>query len=668
MATPTYPGVYVEEVSSGVRPITIASTSTAAFIGQAEKGSITEAKRIFNFTQFQTYYGGFLTNSYLAHSVYQFFNNGGSIAYIIRVAGANTAIANMVLADRATAPQAPQPTMTISAASAGVWGNEIEIEISDGTVDSDNEFNIYIYQGTGADADLVETFENVSMVSTSSNFVETLTSNSKYIRVTVNDSNSTLGSNQARGASIGGAAPVVPLTAPETRLRINIDGDGYQEIDLTDGVGAVPPMAANLTTAANVATAIQYVVRNEIEPLRASTAAAAFDSFTAAVEAVDSVNVLVLRSGTSGATSSVTIARAGDSATNASGYLSLGKLDGGSETLGAAVTRPRNTGAPGPLRYALGDHSPVAATGPVISIEAGSDGDPIINEQPYIDGLALLDDKEDVSLICIPGVSSPSLFGEAINYCNNAIHRPLSDCFFIGDMPQDYDEVEEAQGFVSGISPKNSYGAVYLPWLYMNDPTGASSQPIVVPPSGFVAGMYAKTDATRGVWKAPAGTAAAVAGASGLVVSLTDVEQGLLNPTPYHVNVIREFAASGRVIWGARTITSDTEWNYIPVRRMAILLRVSIYRGIQWAVFEPNDVPLWAALRLNITSFMMTLYRRGAFQGSTPSQAFFVKCDSETTTQDDINAGIVNIQVGFAPLKPAEFVVVQISQKAGQTS
>jgi phage tail sheath protein FI len=115
-------------------------------------------------------------------------------------------------------------------------------------------------------------------------------------------------------------------------------------------------------------------------------------------------------------------------------------------------------------------------------------------------------------------------------------------------------------------------------------------------------------------------------------------------------------------------VTSDAEWNYIPVRRMAILLRVSIYRGIQWAVFEPNDEPLWAALRLNITSFMMTLYRRGAFQGGKPSDAFFVKCDGETTTQDDINAGIVNIQIGFAPLKPAEFIVVQISQKAGQTS
>jgi uncharacterized protein len=663
MATPTYPGVYVEEVSSGVRPISVASTSTAAFLGAAEKGGLSEAKRIFNFTQFQTYYGGFLSNSYLAHAVYQFFNNGGSIAYIVRVAGANTETAEMVLADRATAPQA---TVTISAVSPGVWGNEIELEVTGGTVDAANEFNLLVYRGSGADAELLETFENLSMVPTATNFAETAVSTSKYIRVNVNDANTTLSGAQARGASIGGAAPVAPLAAPATRFRININGDGYQEINLADGVGGGAGQAANLNTAANIAIAIQYVVRNVINPLRESTDDAAFDSFTAAVEAVNAVNVLVLRSGTSGAASSVTVARAADSANNATGFLKLGKLDGGSETLGAAITRPKNRsfGVDG-SRYALGDHSPTAAAGPVISVQAGSDGDPIINEQPYVNALALLDPVDDVSLICIPGVASPSLFGEAVNYCQN---RSLSDCFYIGDMPQDYDTVEEAQGFVGGISPKNSYGAVYMPWLYMNDPTGASSQPIAVPPSGYVAGLYAKTDARRGVWKAPAGTAAAVAGSTGLLVNLTDVEQGLLNPDPYHVNVIREFTASGRVIWGARTVTSDAEWNYIPVRRMAILLRVSIYRGIQWAVFEPNDEPLWAALRLNITSFMMTLYRRGAFQGGKPSDAFFVKCDGETTTQDDINAGIVNIQIGFAPLKPAEFVVVQISQKAGQTS
>ena len=224
--------------------------------------------------------------------------------------------------------------------------------------------------------------------------------------------------------------------------------------------------------------------------------------------------------------------------------------------------------------------------------------------------------------------------------------------------------IEEAKDFRDAITPKNSYGAVYMPWVRMLDPTGQSSEPLLVPPSGFVAGLYARTDGRVGVWKAPAGTGTALGGAVGLAVNLTDVQQGNLNPI--NVNVIRQFAGSGIVLWGARTITADPEWTYIPVRRMAIFLRVSIYRGIQWAVFEPNDDDLWASLRLNINSFMMNLFRQGAFQGATPSQAFFVKCDNETTTQDDINLGIVNILVGFAPLKPAEFVVVKISQKAGQ--
>jgi phage tail sheath protein FI len=655
MATPTYPGVYVEEVSSGVRPITIASTSTAAFVGQAERGSITEAVKIYNFTEFQNLYGGFMDGSYLAESVFQFFNNGGSICYVVRVAGANTETADVQIADQATTPQL---AMTILAASPGLWGNNIEVGIAAGTTNPNNEFNLYVYNGNGAVP--VETYENLTMIETSPNFVATRTSTSSYVRVVVNTSSATLSGDEARGSSTGGDAPVVPLVAPSTLMRINVNGDGYQGIDLQQGIGGGAGQVADLATAANIAGAIQFVVR-ALTPLRASTAPTAFSAFSASV--VD--GVLVLQSGAPSATSSVNIARAADPDTNATGFLRLGALDGGEEIIGGAVARPFFDTGLDESRYLLGDHSPIdAVAGPVLGITAGSDGDPVISDVPYINALSRLDDKQDVSLLVIPGIASPSLFGDAISYCEN---RSLSDCFFIGDVPQDVDTVAEAQGFVGSISPKNSYGALYMPWVLMNDPTGLSAEPLPVPPSGFLAGLYAKTDAQRGVWKAPAGTAAALSGSTGLTVRLTDVQQGELNPTPYHVNVLREFAASGRVIWGARTITSDAEWNYIPVRRMAILLRVSIYRGIQWAVFEPNDAPLWAQLRLNITSFMMTLYRRGAFQGSTPADAFFVKVDSETTTQDDINSGIVNIQIGFAPLKPAEFVMVQISQKAGQS-
>ncbi|MCK6469179.1 MAG: phage tail sheath subtilisin-like domain-containing protein [Candidatus Brocadia sinica] len=649
MATLSYPGVYVEEVPSGVRPIAAASTSIPAFIGVAEKGPLNKAVKVFNFTEYQNLYGGFLDGSFLSHAVFQFFNNGGTQCYIVRVSGANTRTASIVLNDRGTTAQ---QSLTISAISPGVWGNKLAVVIANGTNDPGNEFNLSVYWQD--ELTPLEKLENLSMVPGAPNFVETIVASSKYIRVTVNQANT----NVQAGTSRGAAAPSVPLPAGRSRFRINIDGDGYQEVNLQDAVGSGTGQVADLDTAANVAGAIQFVVR-QLTKLRASTNQNAFTNFQCTVDA----GVLLLTSGAAGLSSSANVAPASNSGQDASGLLNLGKLEGGQEILGAAVTRPRNNpaGTPPGNYYLVGDHA--APTAEVSSVQAGSDGDPITTDQPYTDAFSILDDKEDVSLIAVPGIGSKDVVGAGMNYCAN---RPLSDCFFIGDMAQDDDTIEEAKTFRDAITPKNSYGAIYLPWLRMLDPTGKSPEPILVPPSGYVAGLYAKTDAQRGVWKAPAGTAAALGGAVGVAVNFTDVQQGNLNP--FNINVIRQFAASGIVLWGARTITSDPEWNYIPVRRMAIFLRVSIYRGIQWAVFEPNDEDLWAGLRLNIGSFMMTLFRQGAFQGSTPSQAFFVKCDSETTTQDDINLGIVNILVGFAPLKPAEFVVVKISQKAGQPS
>ena len=286
-----------------------------------------------------------------------------------------------------------------------------------------------------------------------------------------------------------------------------------------------------------------------------------------------------------------------------------------------------------------------------------------LTEASFSDAFSRLDTVADFSLLAVPGEGTTAMMDLGTAYCAN---RPLQDVFYIGEMACDDDTADDAIAFRERLTKANSYGALYFPWVKALDPTGRSREPILLPPSGYVAGLYARIDATRGVWKAPAGTEASLNGVVGLAVELSDVEHGNLNPKG--VNVIRRFPAAGVVVFGARTISSDPEWKYVPVRRMAIMLRVSLYNGIQWAVFEPNDEPLWSQLRLNLGSFMMTLFRQGAFQGSTPSQAFFVKCDGETTTQADIDLGIVNILVGFAPLKPAEFVVVKISQKAGQAS
>ncbi|MGA3244215.1 MAG: phage tail sheath subtilisin-like domain-containing protein [Bacteroidota bacterium] len=656
MANVTYPGVYVEEVESGVRPIAAASTSIAAFIGVAEKGPIYEAVRVFNFTEYQNLYGGFLDGSYLSYAVFQFFNNGGAQCYIVRVSGQNTKTASIVLKDRGSTAQ---PSLTISARSAGVWGNKLAVLITNGTNDrgnkSDNavgnEFNLYVAALDGLEP--LERFENLSMVPSALNFVEIVTASSNYIRVSVNQANTNVQAGKCRGAD----APLSLDGTSRTKFQININGDGYQEIDLQDAVGTGVGTVTNLSTATNIAGAIQYVV-SKLTKLRGTTEQDAFAKFTCALDA----GVLVLTSGVAGLSSSVHVSPASDKGQDASGLL---KLQGGTEILGASVTRPRNNPA-GVDYFLVGDN--VAPTSEVSSVQLGSDGDPVTNDQPYtyVFDSGILDDKEDVSLIAVPGIGSEAVVGAGMSYCANPNKRPLNDCFFIGDMKRTDDTVDEAKAFRDFITPKNSYGAIYLPWLQMQDPTGKSAEPMLVPPSGYVAGMYARTDAQRGVWKAPAGTESAVGGAVGLAVNFTDVQQGILNPL--NINVIRQFASSGIVLWGSRTVSSDPEWTYIPVRRTAIMLRVSIFRGIQWAVFEPNDEGLWSQLRLNIGSFMMTLFRQGAFQGKMPSEAFFVKCDKETTTPDDINLGIVNVLVGFAPLKPAEFVVVKISQKAGQTS
>jgi len=310
-------------------------------------------------------------------------------------------------------------------------------------------------------------------------------------------------------------------------------------------------------------------------------------------------------------------------------------------------------------------------------------GDPVGGVTVTGTGIFALDKITDVSLIAIPGQGDVTTVNAGIDYCKN--QRPLQDCFFIGDMGTLSDvtqartdngrptvaTIADARTFattgIGGQIDKSAgdYGAIYFPWIYAPDPIGQGRNPkILLPPSGFMAGIYARIDNARGVFKAPAGTEAGVAGSLAPYVVVSDTEQDGLNPIL--VNVIRSVPGSGLVVWGTRTIGSDASWRYIPVRRIAIFLRVSIYNGIQWAVFEPNDEPLWASLRLNIRAFMLTQFRAGAFQGGKPDDAFFVLCDSSTTTQQDIDNGVVNILVGFAPLKPAEFVVLKLSQKVNQ--
>jgi uncharacterized protein len=328
--------------------------------------------------------------------------------------------------------------------------------------------------------------------------------------------------------------------------------------------------------------------------------------------------------------------------------------------------------------YSMGAGAAIPGTGQGASTP-GADGEPpgasaFVEGVSEKEGIFALDDVDLFNLLCIPRAAqvtgdhelSPAeasqIMTVAHTYC--AERR----AFFIADMWSDVDEVPEAGGWIERSNQGgNRNGAIYFPRVLLPDPLN-EFRLRAVGASGTLAGLYARTDGTRGVWKAPAGTEASLIGVQGLEYVLTDQENGVLNQKG--INALRQFPVFGRISWGARTLDGDdqrgSEWKYIPVRRTALFIEESLFRGLKWVVFEPNDEPLWAQIRLNVGAFMHGLFRQGAFQGKTAREAYLVKCDNETTTQNDINLGIVNILVGFAPLKPAEFVILKIQQLAGQ--
>jgi phage tail sheath protein FI len=277
-------------------------------------------------------------------------------------------------------------------------------------------------------------------------------------------------------------------------------------------------------------------------------------------------------------------------------------------------------------------------------------------------GMGSLTDRIDIfNIVCVPGLTDATAVGKLQKACRE------KRAFLLVDSPEDATIENMQVGGLNNIAGNDAINAaIYYPWVRQPDPLQAGAIR-AFPPCGFVAGIFARTDAARGVWKAPAGSEASISGAVGLTVAMSDPENGQLNLLG--INCLRALPIYGNVVWGSRTLHGQndrgSEWKYVPVRRVALFIEETLYRGTQWVVFEPNDEPLWAQIRLNIGSFMHSLFRQGAFQGTTPRQAYFVKCDGETTTQNDINLGIVNIIVGFAPLKPAEFVIIKLQQMAG---
>lgn len=285
-----------------------------------------------------------------------------------------------------------------------------------------------------------------------------------------------------------------------------------------------------------------------------------------------------------------------------------------------------------------------------------------------------LDKISVFNLLLTPGIWDPGVVSEALAVAERKL------AFMVCDSPAD--AVADPTGFplpmigdimsdaVAGrVIPKSENGALYFPWLTSSDP--GTGNPLVIAPSGFVAGVIAREDTNRGVWKAPAGYEALVQNTLGVVASgrMTDPRQGTLNPIG--VNCLRTLPGIGTVVFGARTLVAANpafqQYKYVPVRRMALFLEQSLIGSLGWVIFEPNDTPLWVSIKTTVDNFMTGLFNQGAFQGTTPSQAFQVSCDATTTTPDDQANGIVNVIVAFAPLKPAEFVIIKIAQLAGQS-
>jgi len=783
--SPTYPGVYVEEIPSGVHTISGVSTSITAFVGYTARGAVDEAVHIFSFADFERAFGGLAVDSPLSYCVKHFFQNGGSDAYVVRVAqGAGPARVSLQNANAAGVD-----VLDVTTASAGTWGNNVQLDVDYDTSNPASLFNLKVTEFIEQNGQMVpgrsETFRNLSMNSFDSSYaINTINAGSELIHVTrpgiVFAGNGTNRSGPVTLAMLD-RLYVAPDRLSRNRVAFLLDGTGPLEFNLFTGATPLNPANVTLDTRlAEIAGRLQTEIIKLTAPASVTVTHTPGDDFIVATSqnvldplhiersAIQFVNasrndaVDTLRLSAAGgaveadAAGTFRPARTGTVAIVPAGALALlaptaaihidvmhgsdptplngaapivlslwgagtgppplaqpttladvlaafrGALARSAEALLGGASASLVGGAlrlaPGPAdannwfrvtnagggdttaaqlgftaanienlaRYAPGAGVALFAQTGVIAGSNGTapGGAALIGSEAAKTGLYALENVDIFNLLVMPDTAATvGVLTEAIAYC--ARRR----AFMIIDAPDTLSGFAQAQTWIgSAASPLRSRNsALYFPRLREPDPL-RNGIVGTFPAAGALAGLYARTDAERGVWKAPAGTSATIVGATGLTTTLTDLENGVLNPAG--LNCLRTFPVYGTVSWGARTARGADaladEYKYIPVRRLALFLEESLYRGTQWAVFEPNDEPLWAQIRLNLGAFMHTLFAQGAFQGRTPRDAYFVKCDKETTTQNDIDLGRVNIVVGFAPLKPAEFVIIQIQQIAGQ--
>ena len=786
-----HPGVYVEEIPSGSKPIEGVATSVAAFVGKATKGPVGEAELVQSFDDYSDLYGSISSESdAMGMAVQAFYLNGGKSAFICRLAGGGSSEASTEIAgEGASGTPTASPVLLVSASSAGEWGNSVFIKIVKPDQDS-LTFDLEVGHQEINDSGLSEfvadeVFADLSMRPDDSLYVlKAVNDSSKIVQLSLGESSDPEDANEQYqvAALTGGVLSTANdyfftrITSPVS-LGININGKGTKQITLTPASFSTALAGTNHVSDANsVAAEIQTAVRalgtedayqnftctystNHLV-LTSPEPSADSDKPTASIEITTGTLAGQLRldnkqfaefSGTGTPTSF-------GSATYFSNQMVDGDLiididDHGAETitlvaseLGLGGTSNQDDGdrvalviqnavqainpaiqsykdfkcsfistppadrgftlrsgsssartsliqvSGGTLRSILGLNTGNATSGRSLDqgtarviplqqlglleqgeqLESGSENPATANDfTDFYD--SVLRKIRDVSIVVVPGQHwADDGSGNPFISATLAHRQSMKSRMVIIDPPPNLELDQSAT--VNGLAfPSSTYSVLYYPWVKVANPfyhaekNPTAEKTLDVSPSSFAAGMWSRTDGSRGVWKAPAGMGAGLVGAAGLKYIVEDGEQDQLNPLG--VNCFRKMPGGGRVIWGSRTLATkaDPEWRYVPVRRTAIMIEQSIYNGIQWAVFEPNDHRLWSALRSNIDGFMNGLFRAGAFQGEKASDAYFVRCGlGDTMTQADIDAGQVIVIVGFAPLKPAEFVIVRIQQKVNQ--
>lgn len=614
----SYPGVYVVENMTSSNVIAGVSTSVTAFVGAARKGPPDAPTPIQSYAAFVRQFGEPVDNGDhpMGYAVAHFFANGGSQAIIVRALAPNADAAKIAL------PAANGITVTLTARSRGAWANGVGtgasrsgifVEVVPATVNPSDRFTLVIREwapGIGA-ATLVsqENWSELSMSPGNPRYVSTVLAGSALVTAAVSGTETAATAGRSSG-SVDLSAGIAGLAGRTLRISVDqgapVDHVLFPDADVTD-VHDTDDLVALINAAGSAFPVV-----------------ASKDS-----------GKLVLTSTTTGPDSAVVVGLSGTG--DASSLLGLGVAADGKEISGSAADRPA-AAAPAPL--ADGDDG--ADVGPDSIVSPASD-----------QGMNALDalNFPRFNLLCLPGVTTAHVdeVSTALAYCAD------QKAFLLVD-PDPGVTKENAVAKAGLFAPLGAHGALYWPRLITPD-----SSSVGLPPCGAVAGVMARTDGSRGIWKAPAGLTAGLAGAIGVAYQTSDPVSGALNP--FGINVLRSFPGAGLVVWGARTLAGDP-FKYVPIRRLTDYIEASLYLGTQFAVFEPNDPVLWGQLRLAVTGFMRGLFRQGAFQQSearAESDSFFVICDSSVNPQTEIDSGRVNVVVGFAPLKPAEFVIVTIT-------